>query len=348
MISEQANATCLGVLRQPRQLCGGLRRSMTRLAGVCAALLLSSTASVGVAQDFPVRPIRLMIPYPPGGTTDLMARTLQEPLQKALGQTVLIVNDAGATGTIGTRKIAQAAPDGYSVVLVIGTQLMVTPLLVKEAGHTVKDFAPVGRVAVAPLYAVINGDVPANDLEGFIAYARKQPNGVEYASSGIGSTSHLATEMLARSAGIKLLHVPYKGTAPATQAVLTGEAKLVITSGSSAMTSYIASGKLKLLGISSAAPSPLAPGARPIGAVVPGYGVDIWWALFAPAATPPAIIAKLNDALRKALALPELQASFEKFGVMTRHSGAEELRDAVASEAPRWARVVQEVGLRAE
>ncbi|MDO8704410.1 MAG: tripartite tricarboxylate transporter substrate binding protein [Sulfuricaulis sp.] len=316
--------------------------------GRCVATMLVLASSIAWAQEFPTKPIRLMVPYPAGGTTDLMARTLQESMQKTLGQSIIVINKGGATGTIGTREVAQAAPDGYSMLFVIGTQLMVTPLVVKDAGYAPKDFVPIGRVSAAPLFAVINGALPVNDLKGFIEYARKQPDGVEYASSGIGATSHLATEMLARTAGIKMLHVPFAGTAPATQAVLSGQVKLVITSGSTAMSSYIASGKLKLLGITSAEPSALAPGAPTLNTVVPGYAVDIWWGLFAPAATPPAIVAKLNEALKTALSLPEVRAGFEKFGVIAKASTVEELRTAMTDEAPRWAGVVREVGLKPE
>lgn len=310
-----------------------------------AAILLMAIAGAS-AQEFPSKPIRLVVPYPAGGTTDLMARVLKEPMQQVLGQPIVIVNNPGAAGITGSREVARAPADGYTILFVIGTQLMVTPLIAKDAGYSTQDFVPIGRVATVPLYAMVNAAVPVDNFVGFIEYARRQPNAVEYASSGIGSTSHLATEMLARAAGIKLLHVPYKGTAPATQAVVTGEVKLVITSGSSAMHGYIESRQLKLMGITSAMPSPLAPTVSPLATAVPGYSVEAWSGLFAPAGTSPAVVSRLNDALQKALQGSDVKSRFETFGVGASASTSAELAAAIVEEGPRWAAAVRDVGLR--
>lgn len=316
-------------------------------AFVLAVLVIS--AQTGMAQAFPTKPIKLLVPYAPGGTTDIMARALQEPMQKSLGQPIIVENKSGGAGTIAMREAARAAADGYTLVFVNSGQVSVTPVVQKDAGYdALKDFAPVGLVSMAPMFVVINAAVPANDLRSFIEYARKQPDGVEYASAGSGSFGHLSSELLARTAGIKMVHVPYKGQAPTTNAVMTGEVKLLITTPSAAMNSHIASGKLRLLAVGSSEASPLAPGAPTVSSVLPSYKAETWFAVLAPAATPPEIVARLNDALGKALALPDLQQRFTNFGLIAKASTPQQLRDMMAEDAGRWGPVVRELGIKAE
>ena len=315
------------------------------VAFVAGALL----AGAAHAQGFPSKPIHIVVPYPAGGTTDLMARALQEPMQKALGQPVIVDNKPGAAGAIAAREVARSPADGYTLLFSNNGPSSTTPLLVKDAGYDgFKDFAPVSLVSTAPLFVVINAGVPANDLKSFIDYARSQPNGLEYASAGIGSLGHLASELFARMAGIKMIHVPYKGQAPTSNAVMTGEVKVLITTSSSTMNSYITAGKLKLLGVSTPEPSPLAPGAPVVSTVLPGYKVEIWFGLLAPAGTPSEVVAKLNEAVAKALALPDLQQRFVNFGVIATAGTPKRLGDLIADEIPRWTQIVREANIRAE
>ncbi len=316
-------------------------------------VLLAATCAVfscgAAAQSFPSKPIRIIVPYPAGGTTDLMARALQEPMQKTLGQPVIVDNKPGAAGAIGAREVAKSPPDGYTMLFSNNGPSSTTPLLVKDAGYDgIRDFAPVSLVSTAPLFVVVNAAVPASDLKGFIDYARSQPNGLEYASAGIGSLGHLASELFARMAGIKMIHIPYKGQAPTSNAVMTGEVKVLITTSSSAMNGFIASGRLKLLGVSTPEPSALAPGAPIVASVLPGYKVEIWFGLLASAGTPADIVAKLNDAVGKALALPDLQQRFVNFGVIATAGSPKRLGDLIADEVPRWTQIVREAGIRAE
>ncbi len=322
---------------------------MFKLTGtLLAAASLALSAAAG-AQPFPSKPVRIVVPYPAGGTTDLMARALQEPMAKTLGQPVIVDNKPGAAGAIGAREVARSAADGYTLLFSNNGPSSTTPLLVKDAGYDgLRDFAPVSLVSTAPLFVVVNASVPATDLKSFIDYARSQPNGLEYASAGIGSMGHLASELFARSAGIKMIHIPYKGQAPTSNAVMTGEVKVLITTSSSAMNSYISAGKLRLLGVSSAEPSPLAPGVPVISPVLPGYKVDIWFGLLAPAGTPADAIARLNDAVTKAVALPDLQQRFINFGVIATASSPKRLGDLIADEVPRWTQIVRDAGIRAE
>jgi len=313
------------------------------IAGVTLAAQLAS------AQGFPNKPIRIVVPYPAGGTTDIMARALQEPMQKALGQPVIVDNKAGAAGAIGAREVARAPADGYTLLFSNNGPSSTTPLLVKDAGYDgVKDFSPVSQVSSAPLFVVINAAVPATDLKSFIDYGRAQPNALEYASAGIGSLGHLASELFARSAGIKMVHIPYKGQAPTTNAVMTGEVKVLITTSSGAMNNFIKEGKLKLLGVSTAQPSPLAPGAPTVNTVLPGYNVEIWFGLLGPAGLPADVVAKLNDAVGKTLALPDLQERFRNFGVIAKGSTPKQLGDLIADEVPRWTQVVRDAAIKAE
>ncbi len=319
------------------------------VSGILLALTCATFCGSVAAQAFPSKPIRIIVPYPAGGTTDLMARALQEPMGKTLGQPIIVDNKPGAAGAIGAREVAKSPPDGYTMLFSNNGPSSTTPLLVKDAGYDgIKDFAPVSLVSTAPLFVVVNAAVPVNDLKGFIDHARTQPNGLEYASAGIGSLGHLASELFARMAGIKMIHVPYKGQAPTSNAVMTGEVKVLITTSSSAMNSFISAGKLKLLGVSTPEPSPLAPGVPVVSTVLPNYKVEIWFGLLAAAGTPPDVIAKLNDAVSKAVALPDLQKRFVNFGVIATAGSPKRLGDLIADEVPRWTQIVREAGIRAE
>ena len=322
---------------------------MTKAIGVLLAAACAALAAGVHAQPFPSKPIHIVVPYPAGGTTDLMARALQEPMQKTLGQPVIVDNKPGAAGAIAAREVARSPADGYALLFSNNGPSSTTPLLVKDAGYDgLKDFAPVSLVSTAPLFVVVNAGVPANDLKGFIDYAKSQPKGLEYASAGIGSLGHLASELFARMAGIKMIHIPYKGQAPTSNAVMTGEVKVLITTSSSAMNSYITAGKLKLLGVSTPEPSPLAPGAPVVNNVLPGYKVEIWFGLLAPAGTLADVVAKLNDAVSKAVALPEIQQRFVNFGVIATAGSPKRLGDLIADEVPRWTQIVRDANIRAE
>ena len=183
--------------------------------------------------------------------------------------------------------------------------------------------------------------VPATDVKGLIAFAKTQPDGLDYATAGAGSLGHLATELFARTAGIKLVHVPYKGQAPSTMAVITGEVKMLLTTSSDTMDASVKSGKLRLLGVSTAQPSPIVPSAPTIGASLPGFEVNVWFGILAPAGTPPEIVAKLNAAIREVLAQPDVQERFIGYGCIATPSTPAELGAMIASEVPKWKSIVE-------
>lgn len=312
-----------------------------RTALLSAALALGALPATAQA-PYPDKPIKLIVPYPPGGTTDIMARTLQEPLSKALGQPVIVDNKAGAAGAIGTKQVATAAPDGYTLVFGNNGPSAIVPLLQKDVGYDpVKDFVPVSLVSIAPLVLVLHPSVPAGDVKEFVAWARTQPGGVEYATAGAGSLGHLATELFAKDAGLKLVHVPYKGQAPSTMAVLNGEVKMLLTTSSDSMGSAVRDGKLRLLGVSTAKPSPLMPGAPTIGQSLQGFEVNVWFGILAPAGTPAPVIAKLNAAIRTVLADPEIQRKFMGYGSIATASTPQEFAAMIGAEVPKWKGVVE-------
>ena len=307
------------------------------------------TGSAALAQGFPSKPIRFVVPYPAGGTTDLMARALQEPLQKSLGQPVLVENKPGAGGLIAAREVARSAPDGHTLLFINSGIVAVAPFVVKDPGiDGVKDFSPIALVSLSPLFLVIPASVPANDLKGFIDYLKQQTSPVDFASAGTGSFGHLASELFARSVGVKMTHIPYKGQAPTTNAVVAGEVKMLITSASSAMNGFIANGKIKLLGVASAEPTPLAPGAPTVGSVLPGYAAETWFGFISAAGTPPDVVNKLNDAINRALQPAEMQQRFAGFGVQAKTATPKRLADMIAEDIARWSVIIRDNNIRAE
>lgn len=316
------------------------------MAAVCA------WPSVGTADPaYPSKMIRLVVPYPAGGTTDIMARALQEPLQKLLGQTLLVDNKPGAAGSLGAKEVARAPADGYTLFFVNNGILSVTPQVMKNAGFDgVKDFAPVALVSTAPMFVVTNSAVPATDLRSYIDYAKKQPQPqpLTYASAGIGSFGHLTSELFARSAGLQMTHIPYKGQAATTNAIVSGEVGLLVTTASAAMNEFIASGRLRLLGVTSTEPSPLAPGAPTIGATLKGFKAESWFAILAPAGTPAAVITKLNTAINQVVEQEDVKRHFLGFGVIATTATPQRLGAMVAEDVARWTPVIREKAISAE
>lgn len=315
------------------------------LCCVGASLVATGTPR---ADSFPTKPIRLVVPYPAGGATDLMARSLQEPLAKILGQPVIVDNRPGAAGTIGSREVLGAPADGHTLVFSNNGPTSIAPAMQKDAGYDFKSFAPVSLVAVAPLVLAVHADVPGDSVVDFIAFAKTQKDGLFYSSAGPGSLGHLSTELFAARAGIKLNHVPYKGQAPATMAVLTGDVKVFFSTSNQTLNDYVQEKKIKILGISSPDPSPVVPNARPIGEAVKGYAVDVWFGILAPAKTPEPVISKLNSAIVRILAQDDIKAKFAAIGHEAKSSTPERFAGIIASEVPEWSKIIADNNIRAE
>lgn len=316
------------------------RRRFTTLAAWAALPLLPSAAR---AQAYPSRTIQMLIPYPAGGTTDVMARALQEPLQKALGQTILVENKSGAAGVLAAREVARGKPDGHTLLFVNSGILAVTPQVQKDAGYdAVKDFAPVALATTAPLFVIVPASLPVNDLRGFMDYVKKQPAPLAYATAGVGSFGHLATELFLKSAGLKMTHVPYRGQAPTTNAVITGEVALLITSMSSTMRGFIDNGKLKMLAVTSATPSPLTPGVPAAASVLPGFAAETWFGFVTTAGTPPAIVQRMNTEINAILATRDMQDRMAGLGQQVQAMSPSQLGALIANDVARWGQVVRD------
>ena len=313
-----------------------------RLFALFAAALAGTATGSARAQDYPNRPIKLVVAFTAGGTTDFVARLLAERLRTLLGQPVIVENRPGANGAIAAEYVAKSDPDGYTLFFTTVGAVAINPALRSNLAYDpIKDFAPVSLVSIAPMTLVVHPTVPANTVKELIAYANAQPNGVEYATAGAGSLGHLATELFGKEAGVKLVHVPYKGQGPSTMAVLNGEVKMLLTTSSDTQDAAVRAGKLRLLGVSTAKPSSLMPGAPTINQSLPGYEVSVWFGILAPAGTPAPVIAKLNAAIRQVLADPELQKKFVGFGCVATASTPQEFASMIGAEVPKWKSVVE-------
>jgi tripartite-type tricarboxylate transporter receptor subunit TctC len=249
---------------------------------------------------------------------------------------------------VGTQHVKNANPDGYTL-LQVGNSTVTTALMQKAAGYdAIKDFTPVGNVATTPMVFLLNPSIPARNLAELIAYARPRPGVLEYASAGRGSLGHLATELFNQMAGLKMVYVPYQGASQATNAVLAGDVKVVITTPSDAINAFVANGQLRMLGVSSPEPSPLVPGVPAIAGTLPGFSVMAWFGIAAPAATPPAVIAQLNEAVNKAVAEPATRKELAFLGMTPAPGTPAAFGELMRNDQKVWQRVMQEANLSPE
>ena len=310
-------------------------------AAAAAALALALPAH---AQTFPERPIKIIVPFGPGGFTDVAARILQKELAPAIGQAVIIENKPGAGSTIGTAEVSKAKPDGYTLVM-ISTAHVISPHLYKQMPYdALRDFAPVMKIAEGPYVLVVHPSLPVKNVAELIALAKAQPGKIDYASSGNGSAQHLVGALFTTMAGADLSHVPYKGSSQAMNDVLGGQVKVSFVGVPNALPN-LASGKLKALGVSTAkryAEMPDVPAIAEAG--VPGYDATIWLGLLAPPGTPREIVLKLNADITKILSTPDARKLMASAGVDVATSSPEEFGRLLSVEMDRWGKVVRETG----
>lgn len=314
-------------------------------------LLLASTAALPLvpaahADSFPDKPIVLVIPFPPGGPTDAMARTLAAEMKDRLGQPMIVENRAGAGGNIGAEYVARAAPDGQTLLFGTSGPLAINASLYRKVNYDpVKSFTPVIQVGHLPNILVVNPEVPAKNVKELIAYAKATPGKLSYASSGNGASSHLAGVLFNASAGIDLQHIPYKGTGPALTDLLGGQVSMSFTDVLTALP-YVKSGKLRALGITTAERSQALPDVPTVAEQgVPGYDVSVFFGIVAPAGTPPDRIAKLNKAFIEVLALPKVKQLFASQGLEPAPSSTpQQLGKFIQAQMVKWAGVVKQAG----
>ena len=287
----------------------------------------------------------MVVPFPPGGSVDIMARQYSEPLSRVLGVPIVVENRPGAGGNIGTQYVAKAEKDGYTLLMTISSSQAINPALFKNPGFDpVKDFKPVGLIGAVPNVLLVNPSFPARSLAELVSLAKAQPGHYQYASAGNGTLNHLLGEMLNSMAGIELQHVPYKGVAPAINDVLGGQLPIVFASMPSAL-AHIKAGKLRALAVSGGTRSPVLPDVPTIAETVAGYNGTLWIGLFAPAGVPADTLAKLQEGMARALAAKDLRDRLELQGVeIAPKTTPEQFAALLQEDIAKWARVVKSSG----
>jgi tripartite-type tricarboxylate transporter receptor subunit TctC len=319
---------------------------MTMIRNLLCALA-AGAATGAAAQTYPSKPVTLVNAFPPGGSTDIIARQLAAKLSQRFGQQVVVDNRAGASGTIGAASVARAEPDGYTMLFGVAANLAVAPAVLKSLPYDpVKSFAPVVEIARGPYVLTVNPSVPAKDLAEFVAYAKQNPGKLNYGSPGQGSVHHLVNEMLKQATGIDMVHVPYKGGAPMYAGVVAGEVQVLIDTMPGPL-AHIRSGKIRALGVTGdrrLAVLPAVPSFAEQG--VRGVDAQFWWGIVVPAGTPQPVTARLNAEITRALADPEIKATFENQNIDPSPGTPEAFGAWIAAERARWTEVVAKAGIK--
>ena len=311
-------------------------------------LLLLCVATQAFAQTYPLKPIRIVVPYPPGGFNDTLGRTLAAKFQEAWGQPVFVENKPGANTVIGSDYVAKSQPDGYTL-LIVAFPFAVTPSLLKAMPYdTLKDFQPVILAATSPNLLVVNPEVPIHTVKELIAAAKAKPQSLSYASTGNGSSNHISMELFKSLAGVDIVHIPYKGSAPAVTDLLGGQVQVMFDNVPNVLP-HVKAGKLRALAVSGAKRTPLAPDVPTVAeAGVPGYELTVWFGLVAPAATPREVVQKLNAESLRILAMPDVRERFLAQGVEPQGSTPEQFAEHIRSQMAKWSKVVRDAGVKAE
>ena len=314
--------------------------------GVLSTLILSESA---IAQPYPTKPLRILVGFSPGGASDITTRIIGQKLSEAFGQPVVTDNRAGASGAIAARIVAASAPDGYTLLAGATSILAINPAVMSNLGYDpVRDFTPISQIVSMPQLLVVHPSVKASTLKELIALAMARPGELNYSSSGSGSSSHLALELLKHMTGINLVHVPFKGSGQSMPALLAGQVQMIFDPLPTSLP-HAKSGKLRALAVSTVKRSPAAPDVPTAAeAGVPGYDSSLWYGLLLPAGAQPTLVAKLNKATNDALRAPDLVERFAALGAEPVGSTAAALGKTIADEMVKWGRVIKSAGIRGE
>jgi tripartite-type tricarboxylate transporter receptor subunit TctC len=332
-----------------RSTSGRRRQSLAALIalGMLAACVLASTAAS--AQDYPSKPIKLIVPYPPGGSADILARIVGQKLGDQLGQAIVVENRAGAGTAIGAEFVARSRPDGYTLLLGTVSSHAMNPALSPGLSYdAIKDFAPVAPLATIPFVLDVNGKLPVRSVKELVAYVKAHPGSVNYSSAGNGTSNHLAGELFNMMAGVDLVHVPYKGSAPALQDLVAGQVQLMFDLVSTSLP-WIKSGAIRPLAVTSAtrvASLPDVPTMKESG--YPDYEVSAWFGVFAPSGTPEAVVTRLNAEAAKAIASPEVKDKLGPLGMENMSGTPQSFARLVAADLDKWRGVVKSAKIRAD
>ena len=328
-----------------------LRRAIALLALAAASTAAWAQPAASAAErNFPTKPIRLVVGFTPGGAADLTARAIGDPLGRLLGQSIVIDNRPGAGSSIAAEYVAKASPDGYTILIASPSSMSVNPVMNKQVGYAPeRDFAPISRITSSPMVVAVNPALPIHSIVELIAAAKKAPGKLNYASSGNGSAPHLGGVLFASVAGVEMVHVPFKGGAPAVQSVVAGDTQVTFATPPSVLP-MIHAGRLRGLAVTTRLRSSVVPGVPGMEeAGLPDYDISFWYGLFAPSGTPPEVIKRLFDATALALKSPELKVVLARDG--TEVSGSRSPEDFAAflrEDAKVWARTVRESGAKTE
>jgi tripartite-type tricarboxylate transporter receptor subunit TctC len=315
------------------------------LVACCIAALIGLQA---IAQTYPSKPIRMVIAFPPGGTSDFVGRVVAQKLSENLGQPIVVDNKPGASGLIGTQDVARAAPDGYTILLAPSDFTVIPGLQAKPPYDAVKDFAPVGMVLEYSHVLVAPAGLPANNVEELIALAKAKPGQLNYASGGTGGTNHISGEWFKMHAGVDIVHVPYKGNGPAISDLLANRVQLLFTS-TGPVEGHLKSGKLKALAVTGRTRNPALPDVPTIAeSGIPGYEFRLWYGMVAPAGTPPAVIDRLNSALRKTMASADVQQKLSSIGGNLNVGSPQEFGTLVRDEVVRWTKLARDLNIHVD
>jgi tripartite-type tricarboxylate transporter receptor subunit TctC len=318
---------------------------------MCGVLLGAAALMPQLAQAqtaWPSRPIKIVVPFPPGGSNDILARVIADKLGTRLGQPIIIDNKGGAAGTIGTDLVAKAPADGHTLLFASGSITTNAAAGKKLPYDLLRDLQPIGRVATGPYVVVVSNDLKATTLREFIDLARATPKRIHYGSPGVGGMNHLGTELFASAAKVELVHVPYKGIGPAFNDLAGGTIQMALPSLASMMP-QLRGGRMRALAITTAQRSPLAPELPTVSeAGIPGFEFEVWWALLGPAGMPQAVVRRLNEELNAVLAMPDVRETLGREGALPRPSTPEEVRSAIRSDIARWAKLIKDARIPME
>jgi tripartite-type tricarboxylate transporter receptor subunit TctC len=323
-----------------------LTPSLTR-RGILAGIGVSTTLPLRAARasPYPERALTLIVPFAAGGSTDILARMVGEHLRQALGQPILVENRSGASGNIGTAVVARAAPDGYTFLFnTMSVHTMNQALFAAMPFNGVNDFSPITLLAYVTNTMVVHPSVPAGTVAELIAYAKANPGKITYASAGAGSTNHLCGALFEKMAGVSMVHVPYRGGAPAVADTVAGQTQLFFTAGTQSL-AHVKAGRLRLLAVTEAKRSPLLPDVPTVAETVPGFEMAVWYAAYGPAGLPPDIVARLNAEIGRILLLPEVKQRMADIAVETARSTPQELAALTHADADKWGRIIRELGI---
>ncbi len=317
---------------------------LTRRAAM-AGLVGAAASPAGAEEPYPNRPVTVVVPWAAGGTTDILARMLAEPLRRATGQPFVVENRSGASGNIGSGAVARARPDGYTLLFgSMSTHAMNNALFNNMPFDGVEDFSAIALLGFALNTMVIHPAVPAQTLAEFIAHVKANPGKLAYASAGPGSTNHLCAEMFLRAAGLEMVHVPYRGGAPAVQDTVAGQTQLFFSAATQTLP-HVRAGRLRLLAVTEAKRSRLLPETPTVGETLPGYEMTVWYGAFGPKGMPPALVGQLNGEINRAMALAEVRDRLAAIGVEVEAESPQAFAARLAADRATWSRTIRELGI---